>query len=200
MRSNSRLVWVLLNFRVNGLEFRDGLLRPCREDETDFQLVVEHAFLGAFALHAAFLLELRGVDGAWRKVQLEELKLAFLEASQRVGAINTADERTRNRWSVGASLHPGTTADHHFAGFPVEGDEGHIERAKEALSYGGMRYKIVGGASNSGRSWGHSTLLVASLPEAHALLCDRGFIPSPESAQVLIDSLNGWKVRLLEAS
>lgn len=200
MRSNAKPVCVRLNFRANGLEFRDALLRPSREDATDFQLVVEHAFLGSFALHAGFVLELRKTDEPWRTVQLEELKLAFLEASQKVRASYTADERARNRCSVGAPWHPGTTAKLHFARFPVEGDEGHIERAKEALSRGGMRYKIVGGSGNSGRSWGHSTLQVASLPEAHALLCDRGFIPSLESAQVLIDSLNGWKVRLLETS
>lgn len=42
MRSSSKLVWVRLSFRVNDLEFEDALIRPCEEDPTDFQLVVEH--------------------------------------------------------------------------------------------------------------------------------------------------------------
>jgi hypothetical protein len=51
MRSSSKLRWVRFNFRVNDLEFDEALLRPCGEDPADFQLVVEHRFLGSFALH-----------------------------------------------------------------------------------------------------------------------------------------------------
>jgi hypothetical protein len=35
-------LWVRLNFMVNGLEFEDALMRPCDENPTDFQLVIEH--------------------------------------------------------------------------------------------------------------------------------------------------------------
>ncbi len=59
MRSSPKLKWVRLNLRVNDLEFEEALMRPCKEDPTDFQLVVEHRFLGSFALHAEFLLERR---------------------------------------------------------------------------------------------------------------------------------------------
>ncbi|MGC2828986.1 MAG: hypothetical protein WB994_05060, partial [Candidatus Acidiferrum sp.] len=84
MRSSPKSTWVRLSFRVNDLEFAEALLRPCKKEPTDFQLVVEHRFLGSFALHEEFLLERRGsgrVSG-WRQVSLDELKLAFLEASR----------------------------------------------------------------------------------------------------------------------
>lgn len=202
MRSNSKLVLVRLNFRVNDLAFEDALMRPCDEDPTDFQLVIEHRFLGSFALHEDFVLEVRGADGSatWRKVKLEELKLAFLEASQNVGATETEDERAKSRGPDAAPVRLGTTTNNHLARIPVEGDAGHVERAKKVLSRGGVRYKIVGGVGSRGQIWGHATFLVDSLQGARALLCDGGFIPSSDSPHVLIDSKNGWKVHLLGES
>ena len=81
---------------------------------------------------------------------------------------------------------------------PVEGDSSHIVRATEAFSHGGVRYKIVGGVGSRGQIWGHATFLVDSLHGARVLLCDAGFIPGPDSLQALVDSGNGWKIRLLE--
>jgi hypothetical protein len=80
MRSSSKLVWIRINFRVNDLEFRQGLMRPSEPDATDFQILIEDKFLGSFALHDDFDLQLRDREGVhdWRKVSLEELKLAFL--------------------------------------------------------------------------------------------------------------------------
>jgi hypothetical protein len=88
-------MWVRLNFRVHNLQFEEALLRTCAENPAEFQLVVEHRFLGLFALHEDFVLEVRETDGSssWRKVKLEALKLAFLEASQNIGATETEDER-----------------------------------------------------------------------------------------------------------
>ena len=51
MKSSSKLVWIRLNFRVNDLEFRQGLMRPSERDATDFQILIEDRFLGSFALH-----------------------------------------------------------------------------------------------------------------------------------------------------
>jgi len=80
---------------------------------------------------------------------------------------------------------------------PVEGDSSHLDRAKKAFERGGVRYKIVGGVGSRGRIWGHATFLVDSLQGARVFLCDAGFIPGPDSPQVLVDSSNGWKIRLL---
>jgi len=69
MRSDSKLVWVRLNFRANDLEFEDALMRSCETDPADFQLVIEHRFLGSFALHEEFFLERRERGQAgWRQV------------------------------------------------------------------------------------------------------------------------------------
>jgi len=194
MRSSSKSTWVRFNFRVNNLEFEEALLRPCGEDPADFQLVVEHRFLGAFALHDDFVLGMRGIGGSatWRRVKLEELKLAFLEASRIDGGVT---EREGDRWEV-----PGLDAGATHANIPripVEGDAGHFGRAKEAFARGGVKHQVVGGIGSHGKIWGHATFVVDSLPRARALLCNAGFILSSDSQQVLVDSRNGWKVRLL---
>jgi hypothetical protein len=194
MRSRSKLKWVRFNFKVNDLEFEEVLMRPCERDPTDFQMVIEHRFLGSFALHEEFFLELceGGRVANWRQVSLGELKLAFLEASLNDGGVT---EREGGRFEV-----PGLDAAAHLANIPripVEGDSSHIDRATEAFSHGGVRYKIIGGVGSRGQIWGHATFLVDSLRGARALLCNGGFIPSSGSRYVLIDSKNGWKVRLL---
>ncbi len=88
MKSSSRLVWIRLNFLVNDLEFPQGLMRPSEKDATDFQILIEDRFLGSFALHDDFDLQLWDPEGVrdWRKVSLEELKMVFLETSRDVGA------------------------------------------------------------------------------------------------------------------
>jgi hypothetical protein len=195
MRSSSKLRWVRFNFRVNDLEFKEALLRSCGEDPADYQLVVEHRFLGAFALHEDFVLEVRGFDGSatWRRVKLEELKLAFLEASRNDGGVT---EKEWDRWEV-SGLDAG--ANHaNLPRMPVEGDSSHIVRATEAFLRGGVRYKIVGGIGSRGQVWGHATFVVCSLPGARMHLLCAGFLPSSDSEYVLISSKNGWKIRLLE--
>ncbi len=197
MRSRSKLKWVRLNFRVNDLEFEEALMRPCERDPTDFELVIEHRFLGSFALHEEFSLEGRenGCAGGWRPVSLEEVKLASLEGSRNDSGVT---EREGDRWEV-----PGLDADANHANIPripVEGDAGHFDRAKEAFERGEVRYQILGGIGSHGKIWGHATFVVDSLPRARALLYTAGFIPSSDSRQVLIDSRNGWNVRLIEES
>ena len=164
MRSSSKLKWVRLNFRVNDLEFEEVLMRPCETDLTDFQLVIEHRFLGPFALHEEFFLERRekGCVGGWRPVSLEELKLASLEGSRNDSGVN---EREGNRWEV-----PGLDAGANHANIPripVEGDAGHFDRAKEAFARGGVRHQIVGGIGSHGKIWGHATFVVDSRARAH---------------------------------
>ena len=135
MRSRSELKWVRLNFRVNDLEFKEVLVRPCEWDPSDFQLVIEHRFLGSFALHEEFFLEQRENDcvGGWRPVSLGELKLASLEGSRNGSGVT---EKEGDRWEV-----PGLDAGARHANFPripVEGDAGHFGRAKEAFARGGV--------------------------------------------------------------
>jgi hypothetical protein len=91
MRASSELARVRLDFRVNELEFQQGLIKPCEDDPIDFQIYITHRFLGSFARHEDFVLELRGSDGvgAWEKASFEELKIAFLEASRNVSANET---------------------------------------------------------------------------------------------------------------
>lgn len=196
MRSDSRLVWARLNFRVNELEFAEALMRPCKEDPADFQLVIEHRLLGSFALHEEFFLErCEGGLTKWRQVSLQGLKLAFLEASRDDGGVN---ERKDDPWDL-AGLD--VRANHaSIPRIPVEGDNTHLDCAREAFERGEIRYQIAGGRGSHGRIWGHATFVVDSLPRARALLRYAGFIPSSDSQQVLINSRNGWKVRLLEAT
>jgi hypothetical protein len=179
---------------VNDLKFEDALMRPCEEHPADFQLVVERRFLGSFALHEEFFLERResGRLSGWRQVSLEELKLASLEASRNDGGVM---KREVGRWEV--SVLDVDANNTNIPRMPVEGDSSHIVRATEAFSRGGVRYKIVGGVGSRGQIWGHATFLVDSLQGARVFLWDAGFIPGPDLPQVLVDSRNGWKIRLL---
>lgn len=194
MRSHHRLVWARLNFRANELEFAEALLRPGKGDPADFQLVVEHRLLGSFALHEDFFLEQRTGLATWRQVSLSELKLAFLEASRNDAGV---ERRTDEPWDLAGRELRANQAN--IPRIPVEGDDTHLDRAREALERGEICYQIAGGRGSHGKIWGHATFVVDSLPRARALLRYAGFIPSSNSWQVLIDSRNGWKVRLLEA-
>jgi hypothetical protein len=190
------LVWARLNFRVNELEFEEALMQPCKKDPVDFQLVVEHRLLGSFALHEDFFLEQReSCKATWRQVSLPELKVAFLEASRNDGGVK---RRKDEPWDLaGLDVRASQVC---IPRIPVEGDDTHFDHARKAFERGEISYQIAGGSGSHGKIWGHATFLVDSLPRARALLRCAGFIPSSDSWQVLINSRNGWKVRLLEFS
>jgi hypothetical protein len=200
MRSSSKLVRIRLNFRVNDLEFRQGLMKPSEQDAIDFQILIEDKFLGSFALHDDFDLRLQHPEGVrdWRKVSLEELKMAFLETSRDVGATRTEEQDERSTPLAGLPDVSDALNSSFLPRIPIESDSSHINRATEALSRGRVKYQIVGGIGSHGKVWGHATLLVDSLQCARILLCCAGFLPSSESQYILIDSENGWKIRLLE--
>jgi hypothetical protein len=201
MRPLSKLARVRLDFRVNGLEFQQGLIKPCEDDPLDFQIFIEHKFLGSFALHEDFVLELRGGDGvgAWKKALFEELKIAFLEASRNVSAKETEGEHEKTMELLRGLSEVSVVANSaHLPRMPIEGDSAHFERAKEALSRGKVCYQIVGGIGSRGRIWGHLTFVVRSFLGAQMCLRRAGFLEDPDSEHVLIDSENGWKIRLLE--
>lgn len=200
MKASSNFVCVRLNFRVNDLEFQQWLMKPREKDPADFQIIIEHKFLGSFALHEDFVLELSGSDssGAWKRVTLEELKIAFLDASRAIDTTKTEEEYESSTELLCPSQASAATA--YLPRIPVEGDSSHIDRAKKALAPGRVQYQIVGGIGSHGQVWGHATFLVDSLRRARVLLCRAGFLPSSDSEHVLIDSENGWKIRLLENS
>lgn len=201
MRSGSKLARVRLDFRVNGLGFQQGLIKPCADDPIDFQIFIEHNFLGTFALHEDFVLELPGRDGdgIWEKASFEELKIAFLEASHNVSANETAGEHEKTLELLRGLSEASVVANSvHLPRIPIEGDSSHIQRAQDALSRGKVRYKIIGGIGSRGRVWGPATFLVRSSLGARTHLRRAGFLQSSESKCELIDSENGWKIRLLE--
>jgi hypothetical protein len=201
MRPLSKLARVRLDFRVNGLEFQQGLIKPCEDDPIDFQIFIEHKFLGSFALHEDFVLELRGTDGvgAWENASFDELKIAFLEASHNVSAKETEGEHEKTMELLRGLSEVSVVANSaHFPRLPIEGDSAHIERARDAFSRGKIHCQIIGGIGSAGHVWGHLTFLVDSLPGAITQLRQAGFLTTPESNCVLIDSENGWKIRLLE--
>ncbi len=201
MRASYNLASVSVDFRVNEIEFRQGQLRWAGNDPFDFQIVVKHPFLGPFAVHKEFVFELRSGDGAgdWEKVFLEQLKAAFLQASQNVhpAPAGGEHERTRERLARLSGTHPIVHSEP-FPRISIKADSGHIGRAEEALSRAKVHYRIVGGIGSRGRVWGPATFLVDSLPGARTHLLRAGFLRTPESNCVLIDSENGWKIRLLE--
>jgi hypothetical protein len=201
MRASCNLASVDLDFRVNELEFRRAQLRWDGNDRASLQIIIEHPFLGAFAVHRQFVFELRSSDrgGTWEKVSLEQLKMAFLQGCRDVQAKpgKGGHERIREGLARAFGNHPVVHAKH-LPRIPVEGDSSHIHRAEQALSQGGVRYRIVGGIGSRGRVWGHVTFLVDSLQRARTHLLSAGFLQSSESTCVLTDSENGWKIRLLE--
>jgi hypothetical protein len=159
--------------------------------------VIRDRWLGSFALHAEFLLEVpegKSVNACWRPISLLELKDAVWKQGQ-MTALN---------------LGPGTSADSsnlpdlhrpshcRIDRIPVEGDSSHVDRLQASLTQKRIQYQIVGGLDSRGRSSGHLTVAVSSLLGAGMCLRRSGFLESPESKYLLIDSRTGWKVRLLE--
>jgi len=185
------------SMRVNGVEFHQASFRWCGEHPADFELVIRDRQLGSFALHEEFLLEIleeKGDNAGWRAVSLLELNSAIgrealvrdanCDARISPGSIPADDlQRASHYW---------------FERIPVEGDSSHLDRLHRSLLTARIQYQIVGGLDSQGRSAGHLTVAVSSLLAAGTCLRRAGFLESPESQFVVIDSRTGWKVRLLE--
>lgn len=198
MSAASTLKWFVFSVRVNGLEFQEASLRPCGEPPNNFEVVIRDRVLGTFALHKEFLLEIREGQRCivgWRVVSLEELRDAIekevqvtdpsFEARIRPGSITSSDLPRSPRCRIER--------------IPVEGDSSHLDRLHGSLMTARIRYQIVGGLDSRGRAAGHLTVAVSSVLGAGMSLRKAGFLKTPESKHVLIDSGTGWKVRLLEA-
>jgi hypothetical protein len=195
--ATSTFKWFVFSVRVNRLEFQEVALRPCGEQPTDFEVVIRDCVLGEFALHKEFLLEIREAqrcNARWRAVSLEELQDAIgkemqvadpnFDARTRLGSIPSADLQRSPRCRIER--------------IPIDGDSSHLDRLRGPLLTARIRYPIVGGLDSRGRAAGHLTVAVSCLPRAGMCLRRAGFLESPESKYVLIDSRTGWKVRLLE--
>jgi hypothetical protein len=189
---------------VNGLEFGRARLEPIPRGTGTLAVVIEHRLLGFFALHDDFDLELG--DGCkdsvgWHTVSLAELKNALVQAAalrmeEKLSSATSAFDALAD-WEPENST---PTNMGFIPRIPVEGDTKHIERAEEALALAGIRNRIAGGIGSRGKIWGHATFEVASTFESRVHLLRVGFIQSPASKCVLIDSINGWKIRLLAGS
>ena len=183
--------------RVNGVEFHQASWRCCGEHPTDFEVVIRDRQLGSFALHEEFVLEIsRGKDGnaGWRPVTLLEVKDAVWREVQ----TTTPDFIARTNPSSSPSHELPRSSHCRIERIPVEGDSSHLDRLHESLLTARIQYQIVGGLDSQGRSAGHLTVAVSSLLAAGTCLRRAGFLESPESQFVVIDSRTGWKVRLLE--
>ena len=182
--------------RVNGVEFHEVHLRSC-ESPSNFEVVIRDRLLGSFALHEEFLLEVpegKSDNARWRPVSFLELKDAVRTQAQ------MTDSNLGTRKSAGSSSFPDLHRPSHcrIDRIPVEGDSSHVDRLQNSLTQKRIRYQIVGGLDSRGRSSGHLTVAVSSLLGAGMCLRRSGFLESPESKYLLIDSRTGWKVRLLE--
>jgi len=172
-------------------------LRPRDGHRARREVVIRDRHLGGFALHEEFVLEvLEGEeeDPRWRHVSLLELTQAISLEAQSMNVDFGCD--------IYLDSNLGQCDEKHLRGpierIPVEGDASHLDRLHTALIEAQIRYRIVGGLDNRGRSWGHLTLALSSLLRAGKCLRRAGFLESPESKYVLIDSRTGWKVRILE--
>jgi len=189
--------WFTFAVRVNGVEFFEASLRSCEEPPADVDVLIRDRRLGSFALHEEFTLEIpEGGDerASWRQVSLDALKTQALEAAQKAGS-----ELDRRPSAPGDHGEPSNRPMRRIFGrTPVDGDSSHIARADQALTGAGIRFQIVGGLDSRGRGACHLTLAVSSLVGARTCLRRAGFLESPESKYVLVDSRTGWKVRVLE--
>lgn len=197
MRAREASRWFTLSVRVNGIEFHQASLRRCGDRGTSFEVLIRDRHLGSFALHEEFVLEIpRGHEpnARWCHVSLVELR----EAVRREGQMSESDFVANASAGSSPFYHLQRPPHRHIERITVEGDSSHLERLQMALLHGRIHYQIVGGLDSLGRCGGHLTVAVSSTLRVGKCLLRAGFLESPESKLVLVDSSTGWKVRLLE--
>lgn len=198
MESISRTWRIPLEFRVNGLEFQQGYLERSKENPARVDVLVEHRLLGRLHLHEEFVLELRqGTSREWHEATLEELKAALLQATKSQSTEPTGDDGVAGWVSSPPEKLPSRRFPF-FVRIPVEGDDSHLARVREAFSLAREPFRIVGGLDSRGHCTGHITLAMRSVFEAQKLLSQAGFLQSRESKYEFVDSRSGWKIRVLE--
>jgi hypothetical protein len=65
MEDHLRIDVLPCNLRVNGVPVRSVQIRYVPDPVDNFQLVITHPALGAFALHSGFELEMREKGSSW---------------------------------------------------------------------------------------------------------------------------------------
>jgi hypothetical protein len=197
VRAQSSSEWFTFSMRVNGVEFHQASRRQCGAHPTDFEVVIRDRQLGSFALHEEFGFEIpTGVDGnaSWGPVTLLEIK----DGVGKVAQMTTPDFVARTSPGSSASHELQRSSHCRIERIPVEGDSTHMDRLLASLLRARIRYQIVGGLDSRGRSAGHLTVAVSPLLGAGTCLRRAGFLETSDSKYVLVDSITGWKVRLLE--
>jgi len=194
---HSKGLRISLTIRVNGLEFREVILRRCVDDRQNWRFAINDRSVGCFALHEGFQLEIRpdgGVGADWQRISLTDLRIAALEEAQKgANELEPVVATTRGQWEAPARDDSGI-----IERIPVEGDSSHVDRLTRALSQARIRFQTVGGLARRGQSTGHMTVVVSSLSAARVWLRRAGFLESSESRYLVVDSQTGWKIRLLE--
>ena len=191
MSAPAAFAWLSFSLRVNGIEFAEVAVRSCGEQAKDFDVMIRDHHLGAFALHEEFVFEIPGGNHAissWRPVSFSELMSIIWTASLLL------------RLDVVTDTISNSSQSHcRMERIPVEGDSSHVDRLHRSLQQAQIGYQVVGGLDSRGQGRGHLTVAVSSLVSAGTSLRRAGFLESPGSQTLLIDSRTGWKVRLLES-
>ena len=190
MSAPSTLEWLSFFVRVNGIEFAEVAFRSCGERAEEFEVMIRDHHLGAFALHEEFVLEISDSNHAisgWRPVSFSELVSVVWTAALMRGLDVVTD-----------TISNSSQSHCRMERIPVEGDSSHVDRLYRSLQRARIGYQVVGGLDSRGQGRGHLTVAVSSLVSAGTSLRRAGFLESPESKYLLIDSRTGWKVRLLE--
>ena len=191
MSAQAAVEWLNFFVRVNGIEFAEVAVRSCGEQARDFDVMIRDHHLGAFALHEEFVLEIPDSSHAisdWRPVSFSELTSVIWTAALMLRLDVVTDTISNSSQSHSR-----------MERIPVEGDSSHIDRLHSSLEQARIGYQVVGGLDSRGQGRGHLTVAVSSLVSAGTSLRRAGFLESPGSQTLLIDSRTGWKVRLLES-
>jgi hypothetical protein len=199
MSAQSTSLWFTFAMRVNGVEFCMTSMRWRGKNSTDIEVLIRDRQLGTFSLHEDFILETgerEGEGASWRQVSLEELRSAISKEAYRVACDADAEAGIAEDRSEA----PNRAGPIGLGRIPVDGDSSHVGRAKAALTHAGIRFQIVGGLDSRGRGACHLTLVVPVPLEARSALRRAGFLGSPDSKYVLVDSWSGWKLRLLQGT
>ena len=122
---------------------------------SDFEVMIRDHYLGAFALHEEFVLEIPDSNhtiSGWRPVSFSELMSVIWTAALML------------RLDVVTDTISHLSQSHcRMERIPVEGDSSHIDRLHSSLQRARIGYQVVGGLDSRGRGRGHLTVAVSSL-------------------------------------
>lgn len=173
--------------RVNGIADHPIHFRMSHPEPDDFDILVDDAILGALAITADCLLELREAGGDWRTVTLDELKgIAvgdeLLMTEDLPKASEMVDRKLFDRLDEVEVNHrrlPQLAA--------LTGHTDCLKRVQALFYRAGLPHKSAGTA-----------FVVPDLRLARTVLCRAGFYPSPISPAALVEPQTRCAVQLIE--